>query len=54
MSGQVRASGMGQPYALDFGAIIAFADRFGVEGDLFIELLPVLENLIVRSYRKDS
>lgn len=36
---------------LDFGAIIAFADRLGANSDLFIELLPEVEAIIVRASR---
>lgn len=46
--------GFNGPFALDFGACIAFADRMGADSDLFIELLPVVEQQIIRSYRKES
>lgn len=51
-AGQMRV-GFNGPYALDFGACITFADRMGGDSDLFIELLPVLEQQIIRSYRKE-
>lgn len=36
---------------LDFTAVIAFAERLGGCSDLFIEMLPEVEAIIVRSCR---
>ncbi len=36
---------------LDFQAVIAFADRMGANSDLFIEMLPEVEAIIVRNSR---
>lgn len=44
----------GGAYGLDYGAVITFADKLGALTPLFIELLPEIEAIIVRSYRAEA
>lgn len=41
-------------YGLDFAAVIAFAERLGAANALFLELLPEIEGIVVRSYLRDE
>lgn len=45
---------MGGVYALDFGAVLLLADAMGALSPLLIDLLPEIEPIIVRAYRRDS
>jgi hypothetical protein len=47
----VRA-GSGGAYALDFGAILSFADAMGAMNDILVDLLPDIEPIIVRAYQE--
>ncbi|ACL58772.1 hypothetical protein Mnod_3872 [Methylobacterium nodulans ORS 2060] len=51
--GQVRV-GFGGVYALDFGAILLMADAMGATSPLLADLLPRVEPLIVKAYRKEG
>lgn len=51
--GQVRA-GMGNPYALDFTAVLMLADAMGAGTALLADVLPSIEAVIVKAYREDS
>jgi hypothetical protein len=52
-AGQVRAV-MGGVYALDFGAVLLLADAMGALSPLLVDLLPEIEPIIIRAYRRDS
>ena len=52
-AGQVRAV-VGGVYALDFGAVLLLADAMGALNPLLVDLLPEIEPIIVRAYRRDS
>lgn len=52
-AGQVRAV-MGGVYALDFGSILLLADAMGALTPLVVELIPEIEPIIVRGYRRDN
>jgi len=45
---------MGGVYALDFGAVLLLADAMGALNTLLVDLLPEIEPIIVRAYRRDS
>lgn len=51
--GQLRA-GVGGIFGLDFTAVIIFAQAMGALSNLFLELLPLIEGLIVSATRKDN
>lgn len=53
VAGQVRAV-MGGVYALDFAAVLLLADAMGALNPLLVDLLPEIEPIIVRAYRRDS
>lgn len=53
LTGQVRSSVAGV-YGLDFAAAIAFAQGIGAANDLFFEMLPEVEGLIVRSFHQND
>jgi hypothetical protein len=50
-AGQVRAV-PGGIYAVDFGAVLALADAMGALNPLLVDILPEIEPIIVRSYRR--
>ncbi len=52
-AGQVRAV-MGGVYALDFGSVLLLADAMGALTPLVVELIPEIEPIIVRGYRRDT
>jgi hypothetical protein len=52
-AGQVRAI-PGGVYAVDFGAVLALADAMGAINPLLVDILPEIEPIIVRSYRRSS
>lgn len=52
-AGQVRAV-MGGVYALDFGSVLLLAEAMGALTPLVVELIPEIEPIIVRGYRRDS
>jgi hypothetical protein len=43
---------MGGVYALDFGAVLTLADAMGALNPLLVELLPEIEPIVVRAYRR--
>jgi hypothetical protein len=45
---------MGGVYALDFGAVLLLADAMGALSPLLVDLLPEIEPIIIRAYRRDS
>lgn len=45
---------MGAPYALDFAAVLLFADAMGAGTPLLADVLPSIEAVIVKSYREES
>jgi hypothetical protein len=51
-AGQVRAI-PGGVYGIDFGAILLLADAMGAVNPLLTELLPEIEPIVVKAYRKD-
>jgi hypothetical protein len=51
--GTIRGAS-GGVYSLDFGSVIALAESMGAGSNLFIELLPEMEAIIVRSQRRDD
>jgi hypothetical protein len=50
-AGQVRAV-PGGVYAIDFGAVLTLASAMGALTPLLIDILPEIEPIIVRSYRR--
>jgi hypothetical protein len=52
-AGQVRAV-MGGVYALDFGSVLLLAEAMGALTPLVVELIPEIEPIIVRGYRRDA
>lgn len=44
---QLRVGGMGVPFALDFGAVMAVGTARGVDLDLLAEALPAVEAAIL-------
>ena len=52
-AGQVRAV-IGGVYALDFGSVLLLADAMGALTPLVVELIPEIEPIIVRGYRRDT
>jgi hypothetical protein len=51
-AGQVRAI-PGGVYGIDFGAILLLADAMGAVNPLLTELLPEIEPIVVKAYRKE-
>ncbi|WP_170149403.1 DUF7697 family protein [Rhodoplanes roseus] len=45
---------MGGVYALDFGSVLLLADAMGALTPLVVELIPEIEPIIVRGYRRDN
>lgn len=45
---------MGGVYALDFSAVLLLADAMGALSPLLVDLLPEIEPIIIRAYRRDS
>jgi hypothetical protein len=43
----------GGVYGIDFGAILLLADAMGAVNPLLTELLPEIEPIVVKAYRKD-
>jgi hypothetical protein len=44
---------MGGVYGLDFGAVLLLADAMGALSSILVDVLPEVEPLIVRAYRRD-
>lgn len=45
---------MGGPYALDFGAVLAFGSALGVDLDMLGDLLPAVEPHILKAYKAED
>lgn len=45
---------MGGVYALDFAAVLLLADAMGALNTLLVDVLPEIESIIVRAYRRGS
>lgn len=52
--GQLRVGGMGQPFALDFGAVMTVGAALGVDPRLLVDVLPSIEGVIVGALADDA
>lgn len=53
LGGQLRVAGMGAVYGLDFGAALAMGQALGAPADLLAEVLPAVEQVLVRRANGD-
>ncbi|AJP72268.1 hypothetical protein TS85_11415 [Sphingomonas hengshuiensis] len=44
---QLRAGGMGRPFALDYGAVLAVAEARGADKALIADVLPIVERAVI-------
>lgn len=51
---QLRVGGMGQPFGLDFGAVMMVGAAQGVDTALLGEVLPALEGAVLSALNADD
>jgi len=47
----MAAGSLARFYGLDFGAVLALADAMGAANNLFLDLLPEIEAIVIRSFQ---
>lgn len=51
---QLRVAGMGQPFALDYGAVMMMGAALGVDAEMLADVLPIAEAAIISAINGDN
>lgn len=51
---QLRTGGMGRPFAMDYGAVLAMARARGADLELVADVLPIVEAEVIANLNTDE